>query len=129
MRQTSLTDLRRTILDNEELLNTQVQQVNDDFDKMAQQGYFPFIRFGKYTIIARAKEDLVYNGNTYKQGQLISFPAFETQKERDEVLREIRSDLGIKANVASSVMRETDFVIKGMPRSLLRSLRKQAPKP
>jgi hypothetical protein len=123
MRATALQDLHRTILDNEELLNTEVQKVNEDFDKMTQQGYFPFIRFGKYTITARAKEALTYNGNTYKKGELISFPAFESQKERDEVLAQIRTELGVKANVASGVMRETDFVIQGMPRSLLRALR------
>lgn len=123
MRETALRDLRYTILENEELLNSEIEQVNEDFDKMKAQGYFPFIRFGKYTITARAKQELSYNGNIYKPGQLISFPSFETERERDEVLVQLRRELGDQATVASSIMRETDFVIQGMPRSILRSLR------
>jgi len=123
MRAVALQDAARTIVDNEEMLSNELQAINGDFDRLRDGGYFPFIRFGKYTITARAKEDLVYNGNAYKKGQLISFPSFETEKERDATLDEVRKELGAQASVASSIMRETDFVIQGMPRALLRSLR------
>lgn len=123
MREVAILDVRRTILDNEEALAAEEASVNEDFDSLKAKGYFPFIRFGKFTITARAKEDLVYNGSKYKRGALISFPAFETEKERDIAIGQIRQELGNHASVASSIMRETDFVIQGMPRSLLRSLR------
>lgn len=123
MRAVATLDVTRTILDNEELLTTELAAVNEDFDRLKAQGYFPFIRFGKYTITARAREELTYNGTSYKRGALMAFPAFETEKERDVAISEIRKELKETAHVASGVMRETDFVIQGMPRSLLRSLR------
>jgi len=123
MRGVALREALMSFTGNEEALKEETNGINADFDRLKNEGYFPFIRFGKFTITARALEALEYRGDNYKKGQLIAFPTFETERERDAVLAEIRKELGAKASVASSVMRETDFVIQGMPRALLRSLR------
>jgi len=123
MRTTALTDAARTIIDSEEQLKQEIAGINADFDKLKAQGYFPFMRFGNHTITARAKRDFNHKGVNYKKGQLISFEAYESVKERDLALGELRKELGVNAVVASGKMRETDFVVQGMPRALLRSLR------
>jgi len=125
MRQAALDDANKTFYFNEEALKKEVEEVNSDFDKMKAKGYFPFVRFGKYTITVRAKEALTYNGDAYKKGDLLSFPTFETAKERDAAISGIKAELGDKATVGSSTMRETDFAIQGMPRALMRVLRRK----
>lgn len=125
MRQAALDDANKTFYFNEEALKKEVEEVNSDFDKMKAKGYFPFVRFGKYTITVRAKEALTYNGDAYKKGALLSFPTFETAKERDAAISGIKAELGDKATVGSSTMRETDFAIQGMPRALMRVLRRK----
>ena len=123
MRATALQETTRTNYSNEEVLAADLKQINEDFDVMKAKGYYPFIRFGKYTITARAKEDLTYNGEKFKKGQLISFPSFETEQARDEAETTIRAELGTKAAISAGVMKETDFVIQGMPRALIKALR------
>ena len=123
MRATALQETTRTNYSNEEVLAADIKQINEDFDAMKAKGYYPFIRFGKYTITARAKEDLTYNGEKFKKGQLISFPSFETEQARDEAETTIRAELGTKAAISAGVMKETDFVIQGMPRALIKTLR------
>lgn len=108
---------------NKEMLNAELAEIKKEFDKLRTVGYFPFIRYGKYTITARAKEPVVFNGEAYKVGQLITFPVFENQKDRDDTVVKLKRYFGNKATVASSVMAETENVIQGMPRALLRSLR------
>lgn len=125
MRAVSLADTKRSIVDNPEMLQSELDEINKEFDKMKDSGYFPFMRFGKFTITAKAQETLVYNGQTYKKGQLITFPVFEKQRERDLATMELKKEFGTKATVSSSIMAETDFAIQGMPRSLLRSLQKK----
>lgn len=108
---------------NEEELQAEIAQIKEDFGKMRGKGYFPFVRFGQYTIVATAKEDLTYNGNDFKKGQLITFPSFETEGERNKALDEIKKELGNKATLAYGKMKETEYIIQGMPRALIRSLR------
>lgn len=123
MQKASVTDAQRTFGDRLTALEEELKLINDEFTKLKNGAYFPFMRYGKYTITARAKEPLVYNGESYKTGQLITFPVFENQRQRDEEIAVLRKQFGSKAAVASSVMSETEQTIQGMPRSLLRSLK------
>jgi len=68
MRKVSLEDAQKSFRGNEEKLKAQVEEINKEFDRLKSSAYFPYIRFGKYTITARAKEDLSYNGKVIKKG-------------------------------------------------------------
>ena len=125
MQAVATNDANKTFGGNAERLNVELASITEDFDKLRSQAYFPFIRFGKWTITARATEDLIYGGTNYKKGQLITFPVFESQRERDLATKVIREELGTKATVSPSIMKETEFQIQGMPRSILRALQRK----
>lgn len=123
MRSVTLLEANREFATNTEKLTQAVGEINTEFDKLKDSGYFPFIRFGNHTITARAKEKLTYLGETFKEGELITFQAFESRAERDEAYSQMRKELGNTAAVSAGKMREEDFVVQGMPRSLLLGLK------
>jgi hypothetical protein len=123
MRQVSILDATRNFYDNSEKLKTEIDAINTEFDKMGSKGYFPFMRFGKFTMKVKALEDLELGGESYKKGQLISFPAFESEKERDTVYTNTKKMLGSKAAVTASTFSDENSVLQGIPTSLLRTLK------
>lgn len=123
MRAVALDDEAKSRGANEEENAARLKEINDEFDKMKKGGYFPFLRFGKYTITARATQDLEYEGKKYRKGKLITFPVFEEEADRDAAVEELKKEFGNKAVVSPSVMKETEFAIQGMPRSLLRTMK------
>lgn len=122
MEREAVIDATATFYHNSEMRTQEVEKIKTDFAKMRSQGYFPFVRFGKHTVTVRARKDFVKDGTAFKKGEIVSFTAFEDTRERDAAAAEVRRELGDDAAVSTSVMKETDFVMQGMPRSLLRSL-------
>lgn len=125
MRATALEDAKNVSYQGPEHLAAEIQEINDEFDKMKARGYFPFLRFGKYTVTAYASEDMEFEGKKYKKGQIVEFSAFEKEKDRNAGMAELKSRLGNKGTVSASVMSENEFVLQGMPRSMLSSLRRK----
>lgn len=125
MRAVALADAQNVSTQGPEHLAAELKEINEEFDKMLSRGYFPFLRFGKYTITAYAKEDLEYEGKKYKKGKIIDFSAYEKEGERNKALSEMKAALGDKASVSASVMAENEFVLQGMPRSMLAALRRK----
>lgn len=128
MRATTLGEANREFATNKEKLLVSQKAINEEFDKLKNSGYFPFVRFGDHTLIARAKEPVKAFGQDFKAGELITFQAFESKKERDAAYSKLRGDLGNKAAVSAGKMRESDYVIQGMPRALLLGLRNRLQK-
>jgi len=123
MRATTLLEANREFSLNKEKLTAATTEINKEFDELKNSGYFPFIRFGDHTLTARAKENITYIGKSFKAGQLITFQAFESKSERDEAYSKMRKELGNKAAVSEGKMREAEYTVQGMPRSLLLGLR------
>lgn len=123
MQATALREANREHSGNSEKLALATKEIVDEFTKLKDSGYFPYIRFGDWTITARAKNDLTYLGQAFKAGELITFQAFENRKERDQAYTKLRNELGAAAAVSHSKMREAEYTVQGMPRSILLALR------
>jgi len=116
-------DAQQTLAENPEALAARLEEINAEFNKMQQSAYFPFMRFGRYSIFAKAKEDMEFEGERVKKGQTLTFQTFESEKERDLALTQLQKDLGDRAALSKGVLSDTEFAIQGMPRSMLLSLK------
>lgn len=123
MKEVSLADAQTTLADNPESLKVRVDEIEREFTKMARQGYFPFMRFGKYTMFVKAKQDMQFEGEDVKAGETVTFQSFESEKERDKALALLQDELKDSVNYSKGVMSDTEFAIQGMPRAMLVSLR------
>lgn len=92
--------------------------IEKEFDSIGGRNYFPHKRFGEYTILARAKEAMVYEGKRYKAGALVHFEAYESKAARDNAYRDWDKMKG-KFNVKASRMTDAEFAFLGLPPSLM----------
>jgi hypothetical protein len=115
-------NLKRTMYDNQEMLNEQLKESQEVFNSMRHTGYFPFMRFGKYLLTVRSNEDQVIQGTAYKAGQLVSWEAFDSMVERVAAERAWKSE---KANVVlqKQLRTDTDYSVQGLPLPFLKSLK------
>lgn len=123
MEATTLLEANREFATNQEKLLAATTEIKAEFQKLKDSGYFPYIRFGDWTITARATRDTKFQGQDFKAGELITFQAFESRKERDQQYSKLRGELGGSASVSASKMRESEYTVQGMPRSILLALR------
>lgn len=123
MQATALTEANREFSTNAEKLKVSTKEITDEFTKLKESGYFPYVRFGDWTITARARNDGKYLGQDFKAGELITFQAFESRAERDAAYTKLRNELGGGAAVSAGKMREAEYTVQGMPRSILLALR------
>lgn len=123
MQETALVESNRQYAMNPEKLDLANKAIKEEFKSLKDSGYFPYIRFGNWTITARASKDTKFQGQNFKAGELITFQAFESRSARDEAYSSLRKELGGTAAVSASKMRESEYTVQGMPRSLLLGLR------
>lgn len=123
MKRVTLLQANRASRGNSEKLKASVEEIEKEFAAMQNSGYFPYVRFGNYTLTIRANEDLTMYGRDFKAGELVTFQAFESKEEREMHAKKLRGILGSKANVGEGKMREADHVIQGMPRTMLLAIR------
>jgi hypothetical protein len=125
MEKVSIASAQESFRDNQELLAENLKEISKEFNKMRTAGYFPYLRFGNYSMTATVRAPFTYEGEDYKVGQRLTFQTFETEKERDKELAALRVKMkGLPVALAPSVLRETDFAIQGMPRSMLQVLKR-----
>jgi len=63
------------------------------------------------------------NKDFYLPGQVVSFTAYETAADRDRALAALKEKHGAQRLYSVGVMREAEYVIQGMPRSMLVALK------
>lgn len=101
--------------DNETLRNQEIAQIQEEINQMKVKGYFPYMRFGKWTLTVRDAE-----------GKLTGFETFESRGERDRAAKLARTKYPGQT-LSVSVMRDSNFVVQGLPAAMLRSMRDRIP--
>jgi hypothetical protein len=126
MEAASLEQIRLNHPENETMRNAELAKTQAEFKKMREGGYFPYMRFGKWTLTIRARIDMDFDDEHYSAGDLISFESFESKAERDKALRMMQGkdpDL----LVSPSVMKESQFAVQGLPAAMLRTMKERIP--
>lgn len=123
----SLAQARANFIDNETMRNTAIAEIQAEYKKMREKGYFPYIRFGKWINTVRANGDITLDGVVYKDKELISFEAYESKKARNRAMDIMRKKHGGQVLISPSIMKETSFAVQGLPAAMLRTMKERIP--
>lgn len=101
----------------------EVMKVQKEFRDMRSRPYFPLMRFGQYIFQVRANGEQTIEGRNYKDGDIVEFQSFDTKKERDKAVAQIRKEyVPNRVNISSSAMVIPNFSLQGMPLTLIEHL-------
>jgi hypothetical protein len=126
MRQVTLEDAEQNFGLDPAKLAQETARINKEFDDLANKPYFPFMRFGKWTVTVKAKSEFLdTDGTSYKPGQIISFESFDTRVGRELAHRKLTAKYGRNHHVGKGKMSDTRGSLQAMPVSFLRAVRKK----
>jgi len=95
-------------------LTRRIQDIEKEMGKLRNRNYFPFMRFGKYTVTAKDTK-----------GETVGFWTFSNAKEQEDFYKngdEVKAAKLQGQKVAMSVMTDTQFAFLGMPPSFMEAL-------
>jgi hypothetical protein len=126
MRQVTLNDAQANFRNDPQKLAQEEARINKEFDEMAAKPYFPYMRFGKWTITVKAREEFVdTDGSVYKPGQIVRFETFDSRVDRAISFRKLNAKYGKKHTVGQGLMSDTRGSLQAMPVSFLRAIKRQ----
>jgi len=115
-------------------LGGRLMQVQSQINSLRQRDYFPYMRFGRYAIWVRAKQDLYLDGTKYKgpfedkngnshAGQMVHFETFESYREMQEALKGLSKEYDGKIyDVGTGLVSDQEYTFLGMPPALYETL-------
>jgi hypothetical protein len=124
----------KVILGNLEV-GGRLTEIQTEFDRLRDRNYFPHMRFGRYAVYVRAKQDLTLGGQDYKgprrgedgvsrQGQVVHFETFEGFNDRKNRLPDLVKEFPARLyDIGVGIVSDAEFTFLGMPPSLYEALR------
>ncbi len=101
-------------------------KIQKQFGQLRNRNYFPYVRFGRYTITASAKEDMTYNGRSFKEGDSVFMYTYESRAEQLAGQREHAAALrNPRLDVRLSKLDDTEMSFSGLPPSLISNIEEQ----
>lgn len=87
---------RRLAGQNQQILEAALATNQQLHDSMLNRNYFPLTRFGDFTNVVIAREDVVWDGETYKKGQVVEVSTYEKDwAVTDTLPADVREKAGI----------------------------------
>jgi hypothetical protein len=117
-----LDNIKKEFKDAPTAAMAQIEELNKEMQTLANRTYFPFSRFGKFTVMVRALEGVTIDGTAYKTGEVIDFRTVETQKEQKQLHRELTRNYP-KHRVSARKMSDEAFSFRGLPPQIIQRLR------
>lgn len=110
---------------NQAALAIEQAKINAEFAALKTKPYFPLMRFGKYTIMLRAKHKLEYGGKNFAKNAVVAFETFETETDQKARLKELQGkyhknhpDIELSASLIIDEFQQ----YLGLPPSLVRAM-------
>lgn len=114
----------KEILGNLEV-SGRLSQIEKEMNQLRERNYFPHMRFGKYGLYVRAKQDLTLQGKSYNSGQIVYFESFETFRARDQRTESMLAEYPPRLyDIGYGHIADSEFTFLGMPPSLYEALQK-----
>lgn len=105
------------------VMQKEILKVQKEFKEMKDRPYFPLMRFGEFILQVRSKGSQLIEGKNYKDGEIVEFQSFDTRRERDRAVEQMKKHfLADQVGVSSSKMITPNFSLQGMPLTLLEHL-------
>lgn len=118
------------IIDDAEQTGTQkfrlfprMQKIEEEMAALRNRNYFPRKRFGQYAVSVIAKEEMRYDGKTFKDGDLVIFETRESRKEQKQLVEDMTKDPRLAGtSVKMTKLSDQEYQFIGMPPSLFDAL-------
>ena len=126
MANVQLDDIAPEILQQtKDRLASRMYEIESDFKKLDDRDYFPYKRFGRYTITVKAEHTgQEFDGKTYAKGEVVGWYSFDTKKAQEDFYKS--PDVGkyrLRGFITSmGLMKDSEFSFVGMPPSFIESL-------
>ena len=105
------------------MVGSNLLKIRSQFDELRNRNYFPYVRFGRYTITATAKDDMTYNGRRFKEGESVFLYTYESRPEQLEGQSDHASALKDKRLIVKlSKLDDTEMMFSGFPPTLMANL-------
>jgi hypothetical protein len=110
-------------------------EIEREMNALRERNYFPHMRFGRYGVFIRAKQDLTISGQDFKgphrredgsqaRGQVVYFETFEKYHDRDSRTRELMKEFPARLyDMGYGMISDAEFTFLGMPPALYEALR------
>lgn len=92
------------------------------FRDLREKPYLPDSRFGQWSVQVRARQAATFEGTEIKKNDLLFWQKFETKKERDKALVEVRRLYGKSHAVSGSYDPDIVQTFSGMPGGFVTSM-------
>lgn len=104
-------------------------EIEQEINGLRQRNYFPYSRFGRYSLTVRAKRDLSQGGQELKgptesnRGGVAAFETFESYAARDARLKDIVQEYNSKDyHIQAGILSDQEFTFLNMPPALFQEL-------
>ena len=118
-----LDDIKRTHGNNLAQMEIALRELDQDMRKLADRNFFPLSRFGKWTVVVKARTDMMLEGKTFREGDTVSFNTFESKKDRDNFHKKVLGE-DSRFKVISSLLDDTQQSFMNIPAPFIKVLKK-----
>lgn len=126
LKASAIKELGKTHTPGSDVYNTEFAELEKVFSQMKAKGYFPFMRFGEYTLKVIANRDFVdYQGLTWEEGALIEFQGIESKGELRNETDRLRKLYGNNAKVTPGKFTDITQSMQQIPRHVFLVLKKR----
>lgn len=106
-----------------------LNQIQSEITVLRDRNYFPYMRFGRYAVIVRAKKEAVLDGKKYRgpregaRGQMIHFETHESYRGAKEAATAVEKEYGPNFSITTGYVSDEEHTMLGMPPVLYDTLR------
>ena len=105
---------------------TELLHNDNGWEKQATHFYFPYKRFGRYSLTVVAEQDIgdpADEGNYIPKGWQLSFSQYETAGDMDAAAKEISKQFqGTKVKIKKNKMTDKEYIHMDLPEAVMRKI-------
>lgn len=125
MKEILIAEAQQTFFQQPSVLQSELKRLNEEFEKLEDRNYFPYSRFGQYTLKVTTDKVRQINGRTFKPGETVYFELYESQRERDRAADKFKKEYNRPGEVTTSYLDETTAAFAGMPQVVIHALKRK----
>lgn len=119
-------DLIDRYINDPATLQRESQKLHTQINRMKSVPYFPLARFGNYSVVVRAKSDVIIDGRLFKAGTVIDMRTFKKKSEQERGAKEARNDYaGKDVGIGLDLIEDAVFQFQGIPPQVFDTLEKE----
>lgn len=114
-----INEARRNFRDSPTVMAREIADIQKDFADIKNRNYFPYARFGKYSVTVKARARTQRDGKIYQIGDILSFETFSTEVEQKAAFAALLKTEGKAHGVSAGLVTPAEQSLQGLPPQLV----------